>query len=91
MHLNLNDPSSIVAWWKVFPEQHQNYLDFKLKASPEFGPAILEALRRIEGDVSLRSLLGRRPHEVRRVGTYPAEDDAGVAANEMLRGELAVA
>jgi len=57
MLLNLNDPESILAWWRVLPERHDSYLDYKLRASPEFAPAILEARRRIAGSPELRALL----------------------------------
>ncbi len=57
MLLNLGDPESIVAWWRVFPEQHDNYLSHKLKVSPEFASSILEARRRIEADPALCGLL----------------------------------
>ena len=57
MLLNLNDPESILAWWRVLPERHDSYLDYKLKASPEFAPAILEAQRRIAGSPELCALL----------------------------------
>lgn len=56
MLMNLKDPESIVAWWKVFPDQHDNYLSHKLKVSPEFAPAIVEAQRRIANDPALSSL-----------------------------------
>lgn len=65
MLLNLKDPESIVAWWQVFPDQHDNYLSLKLKVSPEFAPTIREALRRIARDPSLSgmrtSVQPRRP------------------------------
>jgi hypothetical protein len=57
MMMNLNDPESILAWWQVLPDRHDSYLDYKLRASPEFAPAILEARRRIADDPNLRRLL----------------------------------
>jgi hypothetical protein len=56
MHLDLKDPASIVAWWVVYPDQHDAFLDYKVKASPQFAPAIREALRRIDQDPQLRSM-----------------------------------
>jgi hypothetical protein len=47
MLLNLNDPDSIVAWWTVLPDRHDDYLAYKVKASPEFARAINDARRRI--------------------------------------------
>lgn len=47
MHLNLNDPDSIVRWWTVLPDRHDDYLAYKVQISPEFAPNITEARRRI--------------------------------------------
>lgn len=57
MLLNLNDAESILAWWKVLPERHDAFLDYKLRVSPEFAPAILEAQRQIAEDSELSRLL----------------------------------
>jgi len=59
MLLNLNDPQSILQWWLVWPERHHAFLEHKLKASPEFGFVIREALRLIAARPEFRSL--RRP------------------------------
>jgi hypothetical protein len=59
MFLDLKDADSIVNWWRVFPERHDSYLEYKLKASPEFAPAIREAQRRIAGTAELGGLLVR--------------------------------
>ncbi|OYT92266.1 MAG: hypothetical protein CFE43_09280 [Burkholderiales bacterium PBB3] len=56
MIVSLNDPASILNWWKVFPERHDAFLEFKLRASPEFAPAIREAQRRIAASPELREL-----------------------------------
>jgi len=47
MLLDLNDADSILKWWRVWPERHDSYLEYSLKTSPEFAPAIREAQRRI--------------------------------------------
>lgn len=57
MLLNLNDPHSIVAWWRVLPERHDAFLTHKLRVSPEFGPAILAARRQISDSPELSELL----------------------------------
>jgi hypothetical protein len=89
MLLNLNDPESILAWWKVYPDQHQNYLDYKLKANPEFAPAILEVQRRIAEDPDLRSLLVAA---VRRRGQFEVHQAEGyVPRRGQMRDELAAA
>jgi hypothetical protein len=43
MELNLNDPSSIVAWWSSHPERHWDHLDFFEERVPQFGPMIRAA------------------------------------------------
>lgn len=57
MLLNLNDAASIVAWWQILPERHDSHLAYKLKASLEFAPAILEERRRVAGSPTLSRLL----------------------------------
>jgi len=59
MLLNLNDPQSILQWWLVWPERHHAFLEHKLKASPEFGFVIREALQLIAQRPEFRGL--RRP------------------------------
>ena len=55
MFLDLNDPASIVAWWRVCPERHAEYLTHKLTSSPQFAPAIREAQQLISSDPELRA------------------------------------
>jgi hypothetical protein len=55
MFLDLKDPSSIVAWWRVWPERHSEFLTHKLTSSPQFAPAIREAQRLISTDPELRT------------------------------------
>lgn len=57
MFLNLNDPDSIVTWWREFPERHDAYLDFIAQRSPQFGAAIRQARRQMRSDPALRALL----------------------------------
>ena len=59
MFLNLQDPDSIVAWWREYPERHWTYLDALAELSPQFRPAIAQARRRIESDPGCRELLAR--------------------------------
>lgn len=56
MQLDLNSVDSIVAWWRVWPERHDSYLDYKLAASPEFAHSILGARRVIDARPELRTL-----------------------------------
>lgn len=57
MRLNLQDPDSIIAWWREYPERHWDYLDAFARSSPEFGHAIGQARQRIQSDPGLHSIL----------------------------------
>jgi hypothetical protein len=63
MLLNLNDPTSIVNWWKVWPARHNDYLDFQLAVMPQFSRAIREAKRRIASNAELQNLLAASVQE----------------------------
>jgi hypothetical protein len=58
MHLNLNDPDSIVAWWCEFPERHWDYLDVFARR-PEFLMAVRQARHRIRTDPQLSPILAK--------------------------------
>ncbi len=91
MLLNLNDPTSIVDWWQVFPERHDGYLEQKLRLSPEFGPSIREAQRRIAASDKLQSMLLHSVAQRRQQEAYQAERRAEMSSVEMLRRDLAAA
>lgn len=56
MLLSLNDPGSIVRWWRVFPERHWDLLEgFELR-SPQFRAAICEARQRIRTEAHVDRL-----------------------------------
>jgi len=59
MRLDLNSVESIVAWWRVWPERHGNYLHFKLRTSPEFAPHIHAALQAMASRPDLQALWAR--------------------------------
>lgn len=61
MQLNLEEPESIVQWWRACPERHWLYLEALEAQSPQFRGSIRSARRRIEAD-SLFSL--RRVEEL---------------------------
>jgi len=50
MNLNLNDPDSIVRWWRCYPERHWLYLEVFEERTPQFRRAICNARRRIQED-----------------------------------------
>lgn len=58
MNLNLNDPDSIIAWWREFPERHWDYLDVFAK-QPQFMAAVRQARMRIRSDPQLAPILDR--------------------------------
>lgn len=89
MLLNLNDPLSIVAWWRVYPERHSGFLEQKLRLSPEFGPVIREAQRRIAASPELQALLADSVAQRRLIESRQSERTARMSSVEMLRRELA--
>ena len=91
MILNLNDPDSIVRWWKVRPLEHGDFLAYKLSVSPEFAQGILEARRRIAADPELQALDARTRQERRARDLARRYGGGGAPANERAYEELAVA
>ncbi len=91
MLLDLNDAESIVNWWMVLPDRHDSYLDYKLRVSPEFSPAILEARRRISGSEELQAMLARSVRERQRQEAVQAERRSAMSSVELLRRDLATA
>lgn len=77
MQLDLSNVDSIVAWWQVWPERHDSYLDYKLTASPEFAHSILSARRMIDARPDLRALKPLAPpsHIGWRVPVSDGADD----------------
>ena len=59
MLLNLNDPNSIVSWWKVLPERHGPQLRAFAHMRPQFAAAIKSAQRLIKADPALRPMYER--------------------------------
>ena len=57
MLLDLNNASTIVEWWAVYPQRHGQLLADWVHRRPEHRGAILEARRRIKADPSKRCLL----------------------------------
>lgn len=91
MQLDLNDPYSIVQWWRVCPERHASYLEVKLKLSPEFAPAVREARRQIAASQELQTLLAASVAERRRQEAYQAHRTASMCSVEMVRREVVTA
>lgn len=57
MLLDLNDASSIVEWWAVYPQRHGALLTDWSRRRPEHRGTIMEARRRIKADPLKRRLL----------------------------------
>lgn len=89
MFLDLNDPASIVDWWRVWPERHGGFLEQKAKLSPQFRPAISEAQRRIAASPELRQLLVDSVAQREADDARQAELTSRMSSVEMLRRELA--
>lgn len=66
MLLDLNDASTIVEWWAIFPQRHGALLADWADRRPEHRGAIMEARRRISADPLKRRLLERSQAEQRR-------------------------
>ena len=91
MHLNLNDPDSIVAWWTVLPDRHDDYLAYKLQVSPEFAPSINEARRRIAAHPDLAELLDQAVQRRRQHEALQAERAQRLTSLQRRHQELAMA
>ena len=89
MELKLTDPDSIIAWWQVFPDRHDSFLTYKIRASPEFAPAISEARRRIAADPVLAGLLRQAEQRTRQHEARQAELREPLGAHELRHPEVA--
>ena len=89
MLLSLNDPESILNWWKVWPQRHDAFLDHALKASPQFAHAIREAQRRIVNSPELSSMLAGSVREHRDRVAASAHQDSNLSAQALRLSELA--
>lgn len=76
MHLDLNNPRSIVAWWQVYPERHGPQLSALARLQPQFAASIREARRLIDGDPLLaeRHAAARRQQALVQ-GWVPSAED----------------
>lgn len=91
MILNLNDVSSILAWWRVCPDRHSSYLDQKLRFSPEFGATSREAQRLIDGSDEMQALLARSTAQRQQQDAYQAQRRAAMSSVALLRTDVAMA
>ena len=76
MHLDLNNPRSIVTWWQVYPERHGPQLSALARLQPQFAASIREARRLIDDDPLLAERHARaRLHQARQAGWIPSPED----------------
>ncbi|MFY8117616.1 MAG: hypothetical protein ACOVLH_07410 [Roseateles sp.] len=79
MYLDLQDPDSIVSWWREFPERHWAYLDALDQLTPQFRASIQLARQRIrqQPDFSARldDGLARRAAAPMAASRMPADDE----------------
>jgi hypothetical protein len=84
MLLNLNDPSSIVAWWRLMPERHGPQLMSLMRMWPQFALPLRSAIRRIKADPALRALYERgvkAARDERDDAPHPSYDHDGAVAD----------
>lgn len=76
MHLDLNNPRSIVSWWQVYPERHGPQLSALARLQPQFAASIREARRLIDDDPLLaeRHAAAQRRQALVR-GWVPSAED----------------
>jgi hypothetical protein len=84
MQLNLEEPESIVKWWRICPERHWLYLEALEVQSPQFRGAIRHARHRIEAD----SMFSRRRVEALADELRSAWDPGGESLEQDMETEL---
>ena len=90
MQLNLSDPDSIIAWWRVLPDRHDSYLAYKLKVGPEFAPAIREAQQRIASNPELAGRRAQADQSQQQHETRQTERTERLSAHALRHQEFAV-
>lgn len=85
MLLDLNDASSIVEWWAIYPVRHGALLSDWAQRRPEHRASIQQAHRLIKADPSLRTLLS----SARRQQELAAGDGPVPSHDELAAGEAA--
>jgi transketolase len=91
MLLNLNDSTSIVNWWKVWPARHDEHLNSLRATRPQFGVAIRAAQRQIARSAELQALLAKSLQEQREQQKRDAEREGSRSSIELRWQELAMA
>ncbi len=81
--LDLNDASSIVEWWAIYPQRHGALLSDWAQRRPEHRASILQARRLIQADPQLRVNLERSSRDELAVPVYALASHDEVAAGEV--------
>jgi hypothetical protein len=89
MLLNLNDPASIVAWWRVFPARHNEYLDVLLDGRPQCAQTIRAAKREIASSDELQAQLHKSRRDMQEQRARQSERE--MSSMELRWRELATA
>jgi len=89
MLIDLNDPESILTWWKVWPARHSAFLESKLRVSPEFAPAIRAVQRRVAADAELSALLASGVQEARELDAQQRRGAVAMPAYQLRHREFA--
>lgn len=85
MLVDLNDASTIVSWWAIYPERHGALLSDWARRRPEHRAEIARARRIIDADPERRALL----ESSRRAALADALDEAVPPSHdEQLAGEV---
>lgn len=71
MLLDLNDATSVVEWWAVYPQRHGALLTDWAQRRPEHRATIMEARRRIQTDPAMRRLMEQSRSEHVQVAALP--------------------
>lgn len=78
--LNLNDPTSIVEWVRVFPERHALQLGAFEQIHRTSVISIREAMRQIRQDHALMELIRAAQHEPAPAAVEESSDNEYLAA-----------
>lgn len=83
MLVDLNDASTIVTWWAIYPERHGALLSDWARRRPEYRAEIARARRLIAADPERRALL-----ESSRQAPAATQQEVPPSHDEQLAGEI---
>jgi len=83
MLVDLDDASTIVTWWAIYPERHGALLSDWARRRPEHRAEITRARRLIDADPERRALL-----ESSRQAPVAAQQEVPPSHDEQFAGEV---